>query len=139
MRTKGSVTVFYYGPGDYDLEPPIGILDRNVQTMQWTLVVPNGSTARFRDDKDGGGIVFNPPPELPPGFSEWPGEVPLREDDWQIRAKANHKVPEGAQLQLYRYDIYVDPGDGGIAERVQVRRPDAIEKIDPGMENQPQP
>lgn len=60
----GQITITYNGPGDADLDPPVGQLNRDVQTMNWHLVDRSGLNAKFAVP---GGIVFpfpvpNPPP-----------------------------------------------------------------------------
>jgi hypothetical protein len=140
MTIKGSVTITIDDQGKGALDPVLGVLDRNIQVMQWSLVAP----ANFR---------FSTPPivfqkdNLPPGYSPWPGDVPSKENDWQVRANVDSKVDES---QRYRYDIYVDvtstanDGSTGVERRkLIVHRVDDndvhCEEIDPDMENQPQP
>lgn len=144
MGIKGSVTININKDGTVTLVPPVGVLDRNIQTMQWSLVAPE----RFKFAADP--IVFQTS-DLPPGYILWtpPGEAPVRENDWQVRAKANYKVPkEDPPLPpvKYRYDIFVDEtiteGDGGTTtahRKLAALHPATLEKIDPDMENEPQP
>jgi len=127
---KGSVTIILKPDNTATLVPPVGKLDRAVQTMQWTLVAPRGT--KFADP----GIVFNPPPPLPPNFMPWPGSPPVRVNDFQYRADVNTIVPDGPS-QFYRYDIWVDQGQGLIRIAGWVASDGT--SIDPDMENQPQP
>lgn len=133
----GSVTIIYNTEGQHQLIPELGLLDRHVQTMQWTLVAPAGFRFEFP------GIVFNPPPPLPEGFSPWPGGEIIRENDCQLRASVNFPAPDG-QPQKYRYDIWINrPGDTGeIVEKMEFVSfdPERVgQKIDPDMENDPKP
>lgn len=132
MPTKGSVTINYNAEGHHTLEPPMGVLDRNVQTMQWSLVAPEN--VKFATQ----GILFDVDP--PAGYSLWPGDDPVREDAWQYRAKVNLKMPE-LPVQLYRYDIRLEIE--GVVTKIDVFKPGPdgtfIKIIDPPIENQPQP
>ena len=141
---KGSVTINIAEDGTVTLIPPLGQLDRNIQRMQWSLNAP----ARYRFAPEP--IVFQSD-DLPPGFIPWspPGETPVLENDWQVTAKANLRVPKGNPPVKYRYDIFVIEtitGEEGevSAEQFLTKRlfcldPATLEKIDPDMENQPQP
>ncbi|HEX2834791.1 MAG TPA: hypothetical protein VHW00_17390 [Thermoanaerobaculia bacterium] len=144
MSVKGSVTIIVDTTGKAELDPPLGLLDRNIQTMQWSLVAPE--EFKFSDPP----IVFQSE-GLPPGFVSWPGDTPAKENDWQVRAKVNKKVDKP---EFYRYDIFVDvqtsSTNGGVrVERRKLKVHRAVEateaehehkeKIDPDMENQPQP
>jgi hypothetical protein len=119
-RIKGSITIIYDPDTDQaHLIPERGKIDKTVQVMQWTLIAPEGYT--FDDP----GIVFLPPPE---GFTNWPGEPPVRDaDKCQVRAKANKKVSE---IERYRYDIFLCRPEG-CGHRPII--------VDPDMENQPEP
>jgi len=141
MGIKGSVTINIDDEGTAILVPPLGVLDRNIQTMQWSLVAPG--EFKFAPDP----IVFQTK-GLPPGYRPWtpPGQPPVRENDWQVRAQANLKVEKGDPPVKYRYDIYVDVSttgeDGSVnfeRRKISVLHPETLEKIDPDMENQPQP
>ncbi len=139
MGIKGSVTINIFEDGTVTLVPPLGVLDRNIQTMQWSLNAPE--RYRFAPEP----IVFQTT-DLPSGFIPWSGDAPQLENDWQVRAKANLRVRKGDPPVKYRYDIYVIESISSGPETIsQVRRklfcldPALLEKIDPDMENQPQP
>lgn len=141
MGIKGSVTINIASDGTVTLVPPLGKLDRNIQWMQWTLAAP--ANYKFAAVP----IVFQTT-DLPPGFIPWspPGDPPQRESDWQVRAKANLRVDHGQPAVFYRYDIDVDVTitDENGGTRVEHRRlsalhPATLERIDPDMENEPQP
>lgn len=132
MAIKGSVTINFSAIGIYSIEPVLGIVDRNVQVLQWTLVAPEGVT--FAKE----GIILSPEP-LPLGFSPWPQDAELmREDDWQYRCEVNAKINKGDPPQRYRYDIVINVG--GVEQRVTlVDAATGQEVIDPPVENQPEP
>lgn len=146
MSIKGSVTINISEDGTVTLIPPVGLLDRNIQKMQWSLNAPE--RYRFAPEP----IIFQTT-DLPPGFIPWspPGETPVLENDWQVSAKANFKVPKGNPPVKYRYDIWVIEtitGEEGtvsseplkpLARQLFCLDPATLEKIDPDMENQPQP
>lgn len=130
---KGSVTVVYDpSTGKATLIPTLGLLDRKIQNMQWSLVAPEGWT--FADP----GIVFNPPPPLPPDFLPWPGSRPVRDpDECQVQARVDRQV-DGPESEKYRYDIYLHPPHG-IDIKVTTFVDERGNPIDPDVENQPQP
>ena len=140
MSIKGSVTINISEDGTVTLVPPLGLLDRNIQKMQWSLNAPE----RYRFAAVP--IVFQSD-DLPLGFIPWspPGEAPVLENDWQVSAKANLKVPKGNPPVKYRYDIFViesitgDDGLSSVQRKLFCLDPATLEKIDPDMENQPQP
>lgn len=161
----GQVTITYNGPGDVNLDPPVGLLNRDVQTMNWTLVDKSGLNARFKVDAEGkGGIVFPPPPAPPPHYSRWspPGSVPTG-NETQYSADVHDQVNHGMPAKKYSYDIHLERdstsserahGGGDIARTEEVLHAgDLIRKhprrggdsdrdpeiIDPPVENQPLP
>lgn len=153
----GEITITYNGPGDATLDPPIGRLNRDVQTMTWTLVDLSGLNARFVVP---GGIVFPWPPDNPPPvYSRWspPGTVPVG-DATRYTANAQDKIPHGHPRKLYSYDIVLERDDperngGRVQERIhagdllkrarqQAKREQEnleLEIIDPPVENEPLP
>ncbi len=165
----GQVTITYNGPGDVKLDPPVGILRRDVQTMNWILVDTSGLNATFKVDANGeGGIVFPvPPPPPPPHYSRWspPGSVP-KGNATQYSADVHDQVAHGMPPKKYSYDIVIerDPtaaeraeGGGEIARLEEMlHAADFVTKhkqqsqaqsdndrepeiVDPPVENQPQP
>lgn len=153
----GEVTIIYNGPGDAQLDPPIGRLNRDVQTMTWTLEDRSGLNARFIVP---GGITFPwPPPSPPPPYSRWnpPGTVP-EGDATRYTANAQDKIPHGSPRKIYSYDIVLERDDpsrngGRVQERInagdmlkrmrqQAKREQEnleLEIIDPPVENEPLP
>jgi hypothetical protein len=139
MAIKGSVTINIAADGTYTLVPPLALVDRNIQTMQWSLNAP--ANYKFAEP----GIVFQPPPS--DAYRPWPGDEPTRENDWQYRAKVAKKIAHGSPAEMYLYYIHlavtVEGSDG--SSRVETLRlgkmqhPVTLELIDPDMENQPQP
>ena len=158
----GQVTITYNGPGSITLDPAVGLLNRDVQTMNWTLVDKSGLNARFKVNSDGtGGIVFPfPPPPPPPSYSRWnpPGSVPTG-NATQYSADAHDRVAHGMPAKKYSYDIHIERdttsgergrGDGGPARTEEVlhvadligqrsRAEAGSEIFDPPVENQPLP
>ncbi len=132
---EGSVMIFYLGGTSAILFPDLGILDRNIQTMQWSLMRwPIGSgSVEFAPN----GIEFV---TNPAGKDNWPGETPVRINNWQYKADVRRQIKPGGTKEIYEYDINVDPKDEtgprkitswfSIHERAT---------IDPDMENRPQP
>jgi hypothetical protein len=161
----GEITITYNGPGDISLDPPVGQLNRDFQTMTWNLVDRSGLHAKFAVP---GGITFPfPPPLPPPAYSRWdpPGTTPTG-DDTRYQAQANDKIPHGNPRKIYSYDIEIvrdpelnpEPNAKPISEKFHV--PDVLAKMkqkqhgqtagevhpikdleifDPPVENQPQP
>lgn len=119
----GSITITMNPDGSFTLDPATGLLNRHAQVMQWTLVAPEGHV--FADP---GGIVVNRHP-TDPKVAPWPGEDPVRENNWQYRANVKHQVPHGAEPQRYHYSYDVVDARG-----LHHRHP-----VDPDMENMPQP
>ena len=130
---EGSVMIFYLGGTSAILFPDLGILDRNVQVMQWSLMRwPAGSgTVKFAPN----GIEFT---KGAPGKDNWPGETPVRLNDWQYKADVLKRIPQGGKTETYEYDINVDDGSGPrkITSWFSIHQ---RATIDPDMENRPQP
>ncbi len=123
---KGSITISLDSAGKFFASPDPGLLDRNIQVMQWTLDAPAGY--QFAEP----GITFEIPEPGDTSFKPWPGRDPIRQNNWQIRAFVDHKVPDGQQ-DHYKYDFHiVHPSRGTLSGRKHFN-------IDPDMENQPQP
>jgi hypothetical protein len=132
MTPKGSVTVTVTIDGQAAtimIDPATGVLDRNIQIMQWSLVAPSGVT--FADP----GVTFINS-NLPAGFSPWPGFAPLNENDCQVLADANF-LPPGPDVVKYKYELNFLGLPSSTT--VQFVHPVTGESIDPDMENQPQP
>jgi hypothetical protein len=136
---RGSVTIYYEGKGQVTLVPALGLIDRHIQTIQWTLVdgtVDQGAKVKFADP----GIIFRPG-DSKSETHDWPGELPVRVNDWQWSACANWAVPAGGAAQKYAYDISVIDFTSGDAVHyiIQERHDTQRQLIDPDMENQPRP
>src|SRR5688500_9959957 len=154
----GQITITYNGPGDANLDPPVGLLNRDVQTMNWHLIDRSGLNAKFAVP---GGIVFPfPVPDPPPAYSKWTGTTPVGAAN-HYAANAEDRIPHGNPPKLYSYDIVLErdePGHGdGAGGRTSetMHAGDLIAKfrttqrdgelirdpeiIDPPVENQPQP
>jgi hypothetical protein len=141
----GQVTITYNGPNDVTLTPPIGQINRDVQTITWELVDASGLNAKF---KVPGGITFPwPPPSPPPPYSKWTGTTPVG-NETTYSADANDKIPHGQPRKFYAYDIHIMHDSAPGAEGPQVEdvisahealRKRVEETIDPPVENQPLP
>jgi hypothetical protein len=154
----GQITITYNGPDDATIDPPVGMLNRDVQTMNWHLVDRSGLNAKFAVP---GGIVFPfPVPNPPPAYSKWTGTVPVGDAN-HYSANAEDRIPHGNPPKLYSYDIVLErdaPGHGDSAggrttetmhardliarfkKRLQQDQGVGVpEIIDPPVENQPQP
>ncbi len=155
----GQITITYKGPGDCSVDPPTGFLNRDVQTMTWTLVDKSGLNARLKNPT--GGIVFLDPD--PPAYSRWspPGTQPAGSAT-VYTASANDRIPHGNAAKKYAYDIVIErdstdgasrgEGEAVTEERIPIRANaaggaqldaaaggDVVEVIDPPIENEPQP
>jgi hypothetical protein len=120
---KGSITIYVNDDGSHYADPQIGLLDRNVQIMQWSVVnlfTPTTYEFQFRLIDP---IVIN----------GWPGQPPVRENDYQVRANVNKRVNVAEQ---YSYTYFLEKVPYPPQEDRKVL--DVIRK-DPDMENQPEP
>ncbi|HYI09962.1 MAG TPA: hypothetical protein VEK57_12960 [Thermoanaerobaculia bacterium] len=146
-NVKGQVDIFFIEDGMVLIEPHLGLLDRDVQTMVWTLhtevegvkfVNPTGGI-EFPWPPDPDNPPDPPPPDLPvtPVFSKWPGDDPIG-DERRYTADVKHRVDHGQPSQFYYYDIVLDT-PGGVQRFRKAWRKDTREVIDPPIENEPKP
>jgi hypothetical protein len=140
----GSVTVIFNPDNSVTLIPDVGKVNRLVQTMIWTLVAPEGTTFASTAIIFAGmaGVEGQPPPPLPQGFTAFTGTV-TRLNEVQVQARFGTIIPRGNPMLQYRYDIWVDQGGGPIKIDTFFAAVDHVHnrlrKIDPDMENEPQP
>ncbi len=150
----GHVTVTWFGPGAWNVEPPTGLLNRDVQTMTWKLVDASDPLFRFKPRFPAQEVIKFREPGAGSGLSRWhpPGTVPAG-DAATYSADANDRVPHGSPAKRYEYDIHVEYD--AIDERITMRdrlsvaawirarqqrgHEKAIQDIDPPIENEPQP
>lgn len=147
----GQVTITWYGPGAWKVEPATGLLNRDVQTMTWTLINASDAAMNFQPKfpVPVGGIVFKRP-GAGSGLSQWnpPGTVPTGSET-VYSASANDRVPHGSPAKKYEYDVFIDYYDGesnarhdhlSMSAYVRSRQEELrVEEIDPPIENEPQP
>ena len=143
---KGKVDIFVEeDPGGgwiVEIDPYLGLLDRDFQKMVWTLHtnIPGVSFVHPT-----GGIVFPWPPNLNPEsgpepapvFTKWPGDDPTGNEK-RYEADVHFRVPHGHPNQFYFYDIVLNTTTG-VFRVPQVRRRDTHVVIDPPIENEPKP